>query len=679
MKPETVWLFPELSIGVVIHRGSVPIITDDTSDIRTILVGAEDPEENRSMDHYLEVQARRESKNSKDLSRFGDAPLLPERLADDPRANLLDIGKQREKSGQERQKKFPQWASKQLDKAKEQLTKTIETFLSTLPKPTPDFPDDLTSIYREQLEAKMQQFEGIRQAFENPPPSYDEIQNMKKDAALKLEEGRKKAFESMKDAISKMPQGSIEEFGISREELISQYRDQFLNDAKKVQAPKKLQPTLSEMVNRDKIMASLQTAKGKIVEQASEIPDSAPILPTLLEPIDSSGQELSEKLERLRATIHLPSVSRLTRILHHFAPPDPNPDASEALRHQVLKAIDRNEKFTDQDLRGADLSGLDLSGVDFSEADLIGTNFSGSNLSQASFSGAWAAHANFSRCRLDHTDFSGASLGCSDLSESQGTGTSFAGAFLTGAVLIDATLKSGDFSKADLFDISIRRSVLHQGQFAEAKLLRTPKLPHPHPKGLPFSPDDGGRLPIEDSDFTGSRFVKALFHKIDFVRMDFAQCAFEKTTFLECTGPGTRFDETTFKNVAFPKSTAFPHSSFVKADLSATNLRGVNLEGGDFRGATLTKMDGSEGNFRSANLSGVQAVKAQFLKADLKNADARGGNFKEAIFLKADLRGVDFSHGSLYKAGFTGAQIDRSTLWDRALIGKTTLSQERSS
>lgn len=679
MRQETVWLFPEISVGVVIHRGSHPLTSDDTSEIRTLLVGAEDPQDNRSLEYYMKIQARRESRNKEDVSRFGDAPLLPERLSDDPRANLFDIEKQRQKLQEKRPRKLPKWAAKQFDQAKEHVAKKIQTFLATLSKPSADFPVDLVPLFEKELQEKMQQFDAIRQTFENPPPSFEEIQEMKKAALQKVEEARKKSFESMEKAISKMPPGSLEELGISREALIAHYRNQLLGNPTKTQAPKKKQKTLDEILDPEKIMASIQSQKEKIMAQGQKDPDAMLLLEVLTQPIDATRQTVTEKVEKMKSTIPPFNTAGLTRILHHFAPPDPNPEGSEELRHQVLEAIGRKEKFTDQDLRGADLSGLDLSGVDFSEADLIGANFSGSNLSQATFSGAWAAHANFSRCRLDHTDFSKASLGCSDLSESQGTGTSFAGAFLTGAVLIDVTLKSGDFSKADLFDITIRRSVLHQGQFSEAKLLRTPKLPYPHSKGLPFSPDDGGRLPMEDADFNGSRFVKAIFHKVDFVRMDFAQCTFEKTTFLECTGPGTRFDEATFKKVAFPKSTAFPQSSFVKTDLSESNLRGVNLEGSDFRGATLMKMDGSEGNFRSTNLSGVQAVKAQFLKADLKNADARGGNFKEALFLKADLRGVDFSHGSLYKAGFTGAQIDRSTLWDHALTGKTTLNQERSS
>lgn len=677
MRPETVWLFPDLSIGVVIHRGSLPVASDDTSEIRTILIGAEDPEDSRSLEHYLKVQARRESRNKKDLSRFGDAPLLPERLADDPRANLLDLEKQRKIKGEKHQGKLPQWASKQLDRTKDQLTKTIETFLSTLPKPSPDSPVDLPSILREQLDTKMQQFEGIRQAFENPPPSYDEIQEMKKAAALKLEESRKKAFESMKESILKMPQGTIEELGVSREALISRYRDQFLGDTKKIQAPKKRQRTLDEVLDPGKILASLESQKENLVAQAAGKPDEEAILKNLIESMDSSHQEISEKVEKMRTTIPPSKVAGLARILHHFAPPEPNPQTSEKARRQILEIIGRGGSFMDQDLRGADLSGLDLTGIDFSGADLIGANFSGSNLTQASFAGAWAAHANFSGCRLDKTNFSGASLGCSDFSGSRGTGPSFEGAFLTGAVLNDATLTDGDFSRADLFDTAFRRSVIHRGRFAEAKFLRIPKLPHPHPNGIPSSPDDGGRFPFEEVDFTGSHFVKVLFRKVDFVRVDLAKCTFDKTNFLECSGPGTRFDGATFKKVAFPKSTRFSHSSFVGADLSKTSLRGVDLEGSDFRGATLMRMDGSGGIFRMANLSGVQAVKALFLKADLKNADARGGNFKEALFLKADLRGVDFSHGSLFKAGFTGAQIDRSTLWDHALIGKTTLTRER--
>ncbi len=91
LSPETLWLFPDLEIGVMIHRGSLPVASDDASEVDSVLLAALDPGEERPLSHYLSVRDRRARRDPGDMSRFSDAPLLPDRLADDPRARLLDV------------------------------------------------------------------------------------------------------------------------------------------------------------------------------------------------------------------------------------------------------------------------------------------------------------------------------------------------------------------------------------------------------------------------------------------------------------------------------------------------------------------------------------------------------------------------------------------------------------
>ena len=675
MNQETVWLFPDISIGVLIFRGSLPLSGDDTSEIRSILVGGEGPDENRPVDHYLAVLSRRTRNDKKDLSRFSDVPLLPGSLADDPRANLLNIDAQMKKESQNSPKKLPNYAAKQIDQAKENTKKVIDAFLSSLPSPTPDSPVDLAPTFREELETKFQAFDAMKQAFETPPSSADEIVTMMEASKKKVEDAQKKAFGAFQSAVDKIPREAMEELGISREDFISKYRAQFFGDFSKLQAPKKRERSLDELLGRDKIMASLESAKKKVSVPFEET-SGEDLLPLVEEPFDAVKEEAFKKIEKMKTSIPPPKTSGLTRTLHYFAPPEPNPENASRLRHEVLAELSRGGGFSNRDLRGADLSGLNLSGANFSEADLIGADFSGSNLCDATFSGAWLAHANLSRSLLDRTDFSGASLGCADLSESRGSGTLYRGAYLTGTVLISASLVDGDFSKADLFDVLFLRTKVHRGKFQGAKFIRVGLLAVPHPKGLSATKNIKARFPFEEVDFTGSDFTKAVFMNADFVRSDFSECILDKATFLECTGPETRFDGARFFRTSFPKSTEFPRSSFLKCDMSGANLRGLNLEGSDFRGAKLEGMDGSGCVLRGLNLTGVSARKARFMKSDLRFSDCRGGDFMQALFLNADLRHVNFSRSSLYKAGFIGATIDSTTLWDQALIGKTTLSQE---
>lgn len=678
MRPETVWLFPGLSMGVVVHRGSLPIESDDASEVGSILLGAEDPGETRSVDHYLAVRSRREDKGSKDLSRFGDAPLLPGRLADDPRANLFDPNRLMGQSPQNAFE-FPKRVSRQMDKVQEKLDKVRES-LSRLPKPPEGSSVDLSGSLRAHMDTADKRFKELRERLENPSPpaTADKLEELKKKK-IDVDALKQQAVQKFEAAIDRIPPDVLEKMGKTREDLLSKIaglKGSF-QGLPKNPAPRKIQPSVEELIGKDRIVSSLQSVRARVTGSLPEGGPPSSEVSEKLAQMEASLESLPVLLNRMGAAIPRPSVGGIIRILHHFSPPDPDPVSSSELRRTVLEELSRRGSFKNRNLRGVDLSGLDLTGADFSDADLIGSDFTGSNLSDARCDGAWMAHADLSRCTLDRTNFSGASLGCANLSGSGGAGMSFRNAFLSGAILSDVLFSEGDFSGADLFHAVFKRSKIPRSSFVSAKFLRAGALPFSRPEGLPPSEESIPRFPIEETDFAGSDFTKAFFMKVDFIRSNLSGCRLDQANFLECTGPGARFDEASLKKAAFPKSTDFKQSIFSKADLSGANLRGLDLEGSDFRGAVLAGMDGSGGIFRRSNLSGAKAQKARFLKSDLRSADGRGGDFSQSLFLKADLRGADFSHSSLYKAGFTGAKVDAATLWDHALTGKTPLPQER--
>lgn len=691
LRPETLWLFPGISMGVLIHRGSLSIESDDASEVESILLGAEDPGEIRSMEYYLAVKARRESRNSRDVSRFSDAPLLPARMENDPRANLFGAGEAINiETGTPSSSSPPKWVTRKLDKIQENIDKVQESFLSQELPVGEEVPGDLKKLLldrRAEMEAGQQKFKEIRQKLESPPSrSFEQLENFRKE---KIDEVQKKlgdinvykrqAIQKVEAEVNNMPPDLLEKVGKTRESLLDNLEPlkDSLDASQKKQAPAKLQPTIDELLKKDRVLSSLRAERDRL---AASFPKDTPNASVFLEKIaklDDSIESAGNMLDRMSATIPQLDISGIVRILHQYSPPPLDVARSAELREQVLGEITRGGGFKDRDLRGVDLSGLNLSGADFSEADLIGAKFSGAILSEAKFNGAWMAHADLSGSILDRANFSGAGLGCANLSRAQGSGVSFRDSFLTGALFVGCVLSDSDFSGADLFHVLFRCSKLHRSSFVKSKFLRMGTISFPPPESLPSSGEANPRFPIEDTDFTGSDFSKAVFLKVDLIRSVFSMCELHKATFLECTGPGTRFDGASLKKSTFPKSTDFSHSSFLKTDLSEASLRGLNLEASDFREAILVGMDGSEGIFRGANLSGTVAHKSRFHKSDLRFVNGRGSDFRQALFLKADLRGANFSRSSLYKAGFTGAKIDASTLWDHALTGKTTLSQER--
>lgn len=692
MRPETLWLFPGLSLGVLIHRGSLSIESDDASEVESVLLGAEDPGEMRSIDYYLAVKARRESRNSRDVSRFSDAPLLPARMENDPRANLFGAGEVLNmETGTPASSSPPKWVSRKLDKIQENLDKVHESILNhELPPVGEELQWESKNHLldrRAEMEAGQQKFKEIRQKLESPPSrSFEQLENFRKE---KIDEIQKKlddvnvtkrqAIQKVEAEVNNMPLDLLEKVGKTRESLLENLEllKDSLDASQKKQAPAKLQPTIDELLGKDRILSSLRAERDRLVAIFPKDTPNASVFLEKMTKLDDSIESVGNMLDRMSTTIPQLDISGIIRILHQYAPPHLDFDRSTELRQQVLGEIARGGGFKDRDLRGVDLSGLNLSGADFSEADLIGANFSGSILSEAKFNGAWMAHADLSGSILDRTNFSGAGLGCANLSQAQGSGVSFRDSFLTGALFVGSALSDSDFSGADLFHVVFRRSKILRSSFVKSKFLRMGTIPFPPSESLPSNGEANPRFPIEDTDFTGSDFSKAVFLKVDLIRSVFSMCELHKATFLECTGPGTRFDGASLKKSTFPKSTDFSHSSFLKTDLSEASLRGLYLEASDFREAILVGMDGSEGVFRGANLSGTLAHKSRFHKSDLRCVNGRGSDFRQALFLKADLRGANFSRSSLYKAGFTGAKIDASTLWDHALTGKTTLSQER--
>ncbi len=658
LAPETLWLFPDLELGVMIHRGSLPVASDDAFEVESVLLAAEDPGEGRLPEHYLSVRDRRVARNPKDLSRFSDVPLLPARLGDDPRSHMLDV--------EYHLASTPSTAGEKIGKILEHRKETIDRALAG-GEPAigaGGSPEGQESL-RKALEAKRDEVEQALNALRHQPPM-SLLDRVRESEARRIpvEDPAAYAEATLREAVGRIPSEVFENTNLDRESFLRTLM-------RKPEAPSKPRggPGTERLEEfREKI-------EGLLTQEEAQIPGGVPpekrqAMGVALSRIDRAR----EKMESFRAGGTL--SNSMVRILHHFRPPDADPERARAGRERVTAGLRGDRRFRGQTLRGADLSGLDLSGCDFSECDLLGADLSGSDLSGARFSGAWMAHGRLSGAHMERADFAGAGLGCADLTGVRGTGANFEKAVLSGAVLDGCVLSEGRFSGAELFQVQYHRATLRKSSFPGAKFMRAGRLPYP---ASGSDPDSGERLLFREADFSGSDFTRALFMKADFERCDFSEADLSGVTFLECAGPETRFTGAVLRKASFPNSVDFSRSCFKGADLALANLRGLDLSGADFRGATLAGTDLSGGNLSGSRLSGVRAIGARFVKADLRGSDGRGGDFRQGLFLKADLRFADFSHGSLYGAGFTGARVDDSTRWDNALTGKTVLSGDRPS
>lgn len=656
LSPETLWLFPDLELGVMIHRGSLPLSSDDAEEVDSVLLAAEDPGEARPAAHYLLVRDRRIGRDPRDRTRFSDAPLLPGRLENDPRARILDVEYQLAS--------IPATTGEKIGKILEHQKEKIDQALAALPESSSKASGSPGPL-RERLQGKKAETEKALDAVRNAPPkSLLDLVEESRERESAMADPAAFAEAKIREALGKIPSAVFEKATVDRENLIRTLAQ------KPVAPPKPPGPPGGD---------HLEALRGKVKELMAEAEARRPggLLPEKRREFEEILARIDRGVEKLeRLDMAGPLAKTMVRTLHNFRPPGPDPERARSGRERVAEERRRSRSLRTMNFRGADLSGLDLSGCDFSECDLLGADLSGADLSEARFAGAWMAHARLSGALMDRTNFTRAGLGCADLTGARGTAPNFENAVLSGAVLNLCVFSGGRFVGAELFQTRFHGARILKSAFPGVKFIRAGSLPFPSPAA---DRDSGDRLPFRETDFSGSDFTKALFMKADFDRCDFSEALLSGATFLECAGPETRFAEAILQKTAFPNATDFSRSRFRGADLSRANLRNLDLSGADFRGANLSGADLSGANLSGARLSGVRASGARFVKADLESADGRGGDFSQALFMKADLRFADFSHGSLYKAGFTGARLDATTRWDQALTGKSVLPEIRPS
>ncbi|MFQ5534245.1 MAG: pentapeptide repeat-containing protein [Sphingomonadales bacterium] len=101
-------------------------------------------------------------------------------------------------------------------------------------------------------------------------------------------------------------------------------------------------------------------------------------------------------------------------------------------------------------------------------------------------------------------------------------------------------------------------------------------------------------------------------------------------------------------------------------DLSGARLRDARFARADMSNSNLTGIDARRAKFIAAKLSGVRLDEANLTEADFTRADLTGASFKNA-----DLRRSRLFRANLRRADFTGARIDGADLLNADLSGAT--------
>jgi uncharacterized protein YjbI with pentapeptide repeats len=262
--------------------------------------------------------------------------------------------------------------------------------------------------------------------------------------------------------------------------------------------------------------------------------------------------------------------------------------------------------------------GLDLQGAEFDEVIFICCDFSGCNLARS----VWR------KC-------------------------SFIGCDFRGAVFEDASID----------DLSIQWSCLDGLQAARSSWLSVRQM-YGSFCGANF---EGGtwkhcvmmRVDWSDSCWVRSQVGHFITMESEFGRADFSEFQAEQSMWSLCKMTDSVWERCKLRRVNLYGST-LPRR-WAQASLIHVCLRGSELKDGDWRGATLEGVDFSEAVLVGTDFSGVLAKGLYLISADLRDSDFSDVKVENGMFIGSDIRGCRFAGAGLGQCWFGLSRQDDKT------------------
>ena len=603
MRPETVWLFPNIGRGLLLFRGGAEIATDDGEDILQIVIACEDLNDARSVDHYRTVLDQRLDKEKGALFALRDSDLMPASAGNALPAELVQ--KSPDAPEDLLRKNMRRRAERELQKVREQIKGLGQDPDKFVP---PELPPEPAVPNLEELPAFVESMEAMK--------------------AKALEEAYAKRAQ-MEETLK----GQLKTIGYDYDQVLAQAKEK----------------GGKRWFSADETIGQLQKAGKQVKEAGALTPE---LERKLFDP------ELEKKLRLAEE-----KSKEAYRKYAHFYDPQPalSSEAAQALRETIVKGRKEGRSFAGADLTGADLSNLDLSGIDFRDAILEGVNLTGTDFTNADLSHAVLAGADLSRAK-----FQGARLRGTNLGRARMEGADFSGGLdLREAVLSRSDLKKAVFSGANLEEVDFFEAVFNATDMSgvkapKARFIKT-DLSGSRFVGADLSESIMLEAQVKGTDFSGAKLTSAVFVTAKGERCLFKGADLENLRVVANSSlPGSDFEGAKL-NRANLRETDLENCSFLQASLDGADLSGCNL-----KGANLSRASAKGARFEKADLTGAAMVSVNLMEGSLRkalfhNADFRGANLFGVDFEKAkgnrqtDFRGanlkrtrmVDWDEGDL--------------------------------
>ncbi len=598
MHTDTVFLFPNIEVAIVVHRGRLRAESMDLKEIESLMGAFEwQKDAPRPLDYYVECRDERTDYETAAEAFMKPYELYPEKW-EEPPEKLLEVIKPRDPSlTKDGTAKIDAMWAKWKGKLDEGLaSQGLGSYDELVAQSAGQKEDPSLTAIRDEIE----KFKNIKVT------GPKDISDLSK-SNTKLNDMIKNYVDYQKDVAEVHFRKQCEVFGHSYEEL---KRKAALSTQ---ESPK----DVSQFVNAELKRIASDAATPQAIRNAAKAADVATQVP-----------DLEDRVAQLDDLVAMQKTAQ-----GHFLPPAPalSPGQNEDLREELLFAQSTHRSMPRGNFRGADLSGLDLMDFNFAEADftsatLNGTNFDFANLTGACFAFAdmtdtslkysHLSKANFGEASIDRIDLFGARLEEANFTKTTGIGANFSMALMEKSFFFEVSLKNINFTLCDFTSARVIDSSMDGSQFIEARL---------------------GHAAFIDSSLAGAVFFKATGEHLLLIGGDVNESDFSRAD---------------LPNFTIAKNTCLDRCKFLESKFNRANFRGASLIGADFSDAELTESDLSETTLLNSRLCRVFARKSRYHRTELENVDLTGADLMEANFLLAVMRNCEVKDANFFAADF---------------------------
>jgi uncharacterized protein YjbI with pentapeptide repeats len=657
---DTVWLLPDADLGVVVHRGSAVIATDDGGDIVHVMTGHEnltDPP--RSQAHYREEMRKRADPDEGFRYMLDTRALLPLGCVCAIQELTSNSDMQMENLGQQNAQNYATQQTAQAQQQVEERLDQVEQELQPHQQQLSEHSVDVSS--------KLDQARGATQGQHEPSEREQELNRIIEKIAPGANSGQVDitqvdfdGFDELEAFNNQIAQEERERAEATVRERIDELKRQ--NDPPREELTKAIQQmeeALARMrepppLPRPDLDVDLDQARRQLDEldqyqdwlreagvDEEQIKAALPDMDSIREQLEQAERQIGEQY---RDGAHFMDECR-----------SPHPGEEGERRARLLEAAAAGTGAARGDYAFVDLHGCTLRNLDLSDAYLEYVDFTDARLVDVDLTGAILAKATLRRTRFERVSATNANLGATEIED---------------ALFVDCDLTQARFGRASLRRHRFERCTLvdRQEMFLEAILERVAYVDCDMYQCNFLERD------LQACAFTGSNLTQSNFVQCDLTATDFTRANVTSTNFVSSRAPRACFDSAVMDNARFIDEPILNDASLRDARATGANFQDADLAGGDLTHARLDRADLSGAWLSDARLDRISAIDTQFRKAELARARLHKADLRQASLMKARLQRADLAGANLYSVSFlfstlgetrfSGANLNNTILRD---------------